>query len=247
MAIPRSIRSHAPLLACLAIASALHALVLFNVDWRRPATQPAPTLALTLTGSVVAPGRPPPTAPTAQAGIPPKTLPPAPSPATADTPEPEAPPRPNTELAATTPPVHGAIAGKTVDELVRAVAEATATATNDRVFRLGETPPKRADFAYYLASWRRKVERIGKLNYPQRARAERITGSLRLRVVIAADGALRDARVMRSSGHTMLDEAALAIVRLAAPYAPFSPAMRETTDVLEIERTWRFLASGVSS
>lgn len=247
MATPRSFRSHAPLLACLAIAAALHALVLFNVDWRRPATQPAATLALTLTASVVTPGKPAPAEPATQTEMPPKALPPAPSRATADAPEPEAPPRSNTELAATAQPVRSAVAGKTVDELVRAVAEATATATNDRVFRLGEAPPKRADFAYYLASWRRKVERIGKLNYPQRARAERITGSLLLRVVIAADGALQDARVMRSSGHATLDEAALAIVRLAAPYAPFSPAMRETTDVLEIERTWRFLANGVSS
>ena len=115
------------------------------------------------------------------------------------------------------------------------------------MFRLNEDAPKRADFAYYLRSWQRKVERIGQLNYPRQARAEGITGSLRLRVAIAADGALQDVRVLETSGHELLDQAALRIVRLAAPYAPFSPAMRETTDTLEIERTWRFLNSRISS
>ena len=155
---------------------------------------------------------------------------------------------PSADTASPTPPPP--LVGRSLDDLVRAVAESTLTnesLTAERVFRLGETIPVRTDFAYYLESWRRKVERIGKLNYPRQARAERITGSLRLRVTIDAEGVLRDVRVVHSSGHRLLDDAALRIVRLAAPYAPFSPAMRETTDVLEIERTWRFLNSGISS
>ena len=44
----------------------------------------------------------------------------------------------------------------------------------------------------------------------------------------------------RSSGHALLDEAAVRIVKLAAPYAPFPPAIRKDTDIIEITRTWAF-------
>ena len=91
------------------------------------------------------------------------------------------------------------------------------------------------------------MERVGQLNYPREARAQGIVGSLRLLVTITPDGALDNVRVLETSGHPLLDDAALRIVRLAAPYAPFPPTMRATTDVLEIERTWRFLNSRLSS
>ena len=65
-------------------------------------------------------------------------------------------------------------------------------------------------------------------------------GNLRLLVAIAADGSLHDVRVLESSGHAVLDAAAVRIVRLAAPYAPLPPAMRRDADVLEIVRTWQF-------
>ena len=97
---------------------------------------------------------------------------------------------------------------------------------------------------WYFESWRRKVERIGGLNYPDQARERKIYGSLRLLVAIEPDGSLRDVRVVDSSGHKVLDDAAVRIVRLAAPYAPFSPGMREHTDVLEIVRTWQFKKRG---
>lgn len=127
------------------------------------------------------------------------------------------------------------------------LAQSEPRRTGLRVRRLGNVAPPSPDFAYYLNSWRRKVERIGQLNYPQQARAEGIGGSLRLLVAIAPDGALNDVRVLQTSGHKLLDDAALRIVRLAAPYAPFPPAMKATTDILEIERTWRFLDSRLSS
>ncbi len=44
---------------------------------------------------------------------------------------------------------------------------------------------------------------------------------LRLLVVIRQDGSLEDIRVLSSSGYAVLDEAAIKIVRMAAPYAPF--------------------------
>lgn len=116
-----------------------------------------------------------------------------------------------------------------------------------RVRRIVEGRTQTAEDAWYLESWRRKVERIGRLNYPNEARARKIYGSLRLLVAIEPDGTLRDVHVIDSSGHKVLDEAAVRIVRLAAPYAPFPPGMREHTDMLEIVRTWQFRKRGSTS
>ena len=59
-------------------------------------------------------------------------------------------------------------------------------------------------------------------------------------VAILPDGALQEVRLLETSGHKVLDDAAIRIVRLAAPFAPFSDELRQTTDVLEIIRTWQF-------
>ncbi|TAH45520.1 MAG: energy transducer TonB [Betaproteobacteria bacterium] len=94
-------------------------------------------------------------------------------------------------------------------------------------------------FAQYVEDWRQKVERIGTLNYPDAARG-RMYGSLLLSVTIRADGSVERVGVHRSSGHKVLDEAAVRIVRMAAPYAPFPPDIRRDTDLIEITRTWTF-------
>ena len=158
---------------------------------------------------------------------------------------------PSPSLPVVAPPLRNPFAGASLNDLALATAaNAAPSATRragQRVRRLGNVAPPSPDFAYYLNSWRRKVERIGQLNYPQQARAEGIVGNLRLLVAIAPDGALDEVRVLETSGHKLLDDAALRIVRLAAPYAPFPPAMKATTDILEIERTWRFLDSRLSS
>ena len=59
-------------------------------------------------------------------------------------------------------------------------------------------------------------------------------------VAVLPDGSLMEVEILKSSGHQVLDEAALRIVRLSAPFAPFPDELRETTDVLEIIRTWQF-------
>lgn len=94
-------------------------------------------------------------------------------------------------------------------------------------------------FAQYVEDWRLKIERIGTLNYPDAARGK-FYGSLLLSVSIRADGRIERAEVQRSSGLKILDEAALNIVKLAAPFAPFPPDIRADTDVMEIVRTWTF-------
>jgi protein TonB len=95
-------------------------------------------------------------------------------------------------------------------------------------------------FARYVEDWRIKVERIGNLNYPEAARAQRIYGSLQLTVSINADGSVENVEINRSSGSRILDEAAIRIVHLAAPYARFSEDMKRRVDILSITRTWMF-------
>ncbi len=112
-------------------------------------------------------------------------------------------------------------------------------AKRPRVHRINAASTMRDKGAYYKDAWRRKVERIGNQNYPAEARSQGIYGNLRLLVAINRDGSLRDVQILESSGHAVLDNAAMRIVRLAAPYAPFTGELMDI-DVLEIIRTWRF-------
>ena len=95
-------------------------------------------------------------------------------------------------------------------------------------------------YAAYMEAWREKVERIGNLNYPQEARRLGLSGSLSLDVALNADGTVADILLRRSSGEKVLDEAAVRIVELAAPFDEFPPSIRAEIDILHIERTWQF-------
>ncbi len=95
-------------------------------------------------------------------------------------------------------------------------------------------------FAQYIEAWRIKVERIGNMNYPEAARQQKIYGNLQLTVSIRADGSVESVEVSRPSGHSILDAAAMRIVKLAAPYPDFPPDISRDTDILSITRTWTF-------
>jgi protein TonB len=95
-------------------------------------------------------------------------------------------------------------------------------------------------YANYMLEWVKKVERVGNLNYPDDARREGISGKLLLDVELNPDGTVRNISVLRSSGQTLLDEAAVRIVNLAGPFLPFPPEIRKEADVLHITRTWEF-------
>ncbi len=112
-------------------------------------------------------------------------------------------------------------------------------AKRPRIHRLSAASTMRDKGAWYKDEWRKKVERIGNLNYPDEARRQQIYGSLRLMVSINSDGSLYEVLVLESSGQPLLDQAAQRIVRLAAPFAPFTGDLADV-DRLEIIRTWRF-------
>ncbi|MFC3532549.1 energy transducer TonB [Vogesella facilis] len=95
-------------------------------------------------------------------------------------------------------------------------------------------------WANYVEDWRHRVEDIGNRNYPAEARQQNLFGSLELLVTIRADGALLDVRVLRSSGTAVLDQAALRIVRQAAPYPPFPSTLAAEYGSLQVVRKWTF-------
>ncbi len=70
----------------------------------------------------------------------------------------------------------------------------------------------------YLDMLRQKVESIW--HYPKRAAEQGIYGDLLVRFVILKDGSLGEVKVLRTSGHRMLDTAAVDALRQGVPYWP---------------------------
>jgi len=117
-----------------------------------------------------------------------------------------------------------------------------AYAKRPRKYTISSASTRQDRDARYLDSWRKHIEAVGNQHYPAAASREGLYGTLRLLLALRPDGSVYEARVLSSSGHALLDEAALSIVRLAAPYEPFPPDLREDVDILEIVRTWQFHA-----
>jgi protein TonB len=128
-----------------------------------------------------------------------------------------------------------------LDEQQQAYAE------RPRVKRLTALSARAAADAAYLHNWRARVEAVGNRYYPEASSRYGIYGDLRLLVAIRHDGEIENIEVLSSSGHAVLDEAAIRIVRMASPFDPFPPELRETTDRLEIIRTWKFSKNRLSS
>ncbi|SEG82278.1 energy transducer TonB [Marinobacterium lutimaris] len=118
--------------------------------------------------------------------------------------------------------------------------ERQAYAKRPRVLRLTAASTLSHDDAQYLDNWRRKIESVGNLNYPEKARRDKIYGVLRVLVEIQPDGSVDRIQILESSGHAILDDAAVRIVQLAAPFQPFPVEMRKRADKLAVIRTWKF-------
>lgn len=154
-------------------------------------------------------------------------------PSTAETPAPE--PRKAAALV-------GQIAPRTSAAELDVRAELP-TATDERT--LIASPSTQASLlAEYLDGWRRRVERIGTANFPAQFLGRLSLGRPTLEVVIGADGRLDGIVVRRSSGDQALDQAALKILRLAAPFEPLPAHIRAEYDVLRFAYEWDFVAGG---
>jgi protein TonB len=97
-----------------------------------------------------------------------------------------------------------------------------------------------AMLAPYLDAWRRKVERIGTLNYAIVAKVAGTASAPVVEVGITADGKLERALIRRSSGSPELDQAALAILKLASPFDPFPPELAKHYPALGFAYEWQF-------
>lgn len=114
-----------------------------------------------------------------------------------------------------------------------------AYAKRPKIKRLTAASAMQEDGALYKEVWRRKVEQVGNLNYPEQARREKLYGELRLMVAIERNGHLKSVEILASSGKLVLDDAAVRIVKESAPFEPFDDTLKEY-DIVEIIRTWRF-------
>ncbi len=106
---------------------------------------------------------------------------------------------------------------------------------------------KESNIAGYLQRWKRKIEIIGVKYFPEKGAMQGISGSPTLEVTISASGQLTEAIVRNSSGSKVVDQAALNILRRAAPFDPFPEAIRVDYDTLRFAYKWQFSEIGVSS
>ena len=115
-----------------------------------------------------------------------------------------------------------------------------AYAKRPRTYTISSASTQKRHDALYLDSWRKRIEAVGNLNYPEQARQQEIYGSLRMLVSLRPNGSVQEIRILQSSGERVLDEAAINIVSQAFPFDPFPPELLAEVDILEIIRTWRF-------
>lgn len=103
----------------------------------------------------------------------------------------------------------------------------------------------RSSLAIYLSDWRSRVERIGTANFPREFLAN--SKAIRrptLEVAIGADGSLLDIVVQQSSGDRAVDQAAVNILRLAAPFAALPEAVEQEYGDIRFAYEWDFVQAG---
>jgi TonB family protein len=105
--------------------------------------------------------------------------------------------------------------------------------------RLITSKTKDREYKSYFEVWKRKVERIGALNYPKAAR-NGINEILIMTVTLNKDGEVMEIKINKSSGIADLDNSAKNIVLLGSPYAKFPENIKNEVDNLKIRRVWRF-------
>lgn len=112
-------------------------------------------------------------------------------------------------------------------------------ATKSKVVTVDSNSTTRGAAADYINTFREHVERVGNLHYPAQARAQNITGEVRLMVIISSDGSIKAIRLLESSNSTILDEAAKQSARQAAPFGKFTKDMGDIVE-LRLIRTFDY-------
>ena len=94
-------------------------------------------------------------------------------------------------------------------------------------------------YALYYDQLRRKIEQRGTRNFPEN-QGRKLYGELTMNVTVDAEGRVIETEVVRPSDSKILDRRAVAIVRAAAPFGPFTTAMRRRADQLVITSRFKF-------
>lgn len=137
--------------------------------------------------------------------------------------------------------------GNLADRALTRLANLNAlAASSNHIKRLSPNSQLTAEEKLYLDAWQAKVERVGRMNYPAEVAQQNLSGKLRMAVLINADGSLAKVELIKTSGSALLDETALNILHLAAPFAPLPTALQEEAKQLEIIRNWQ-IGQGLSA
>ena len=112
--------------------------------------------------------------------------------------------------------------------------------SRERFITSHQTPD---DLGEWMTRWRQAVEGRGQSQIHRNGSAP-MTGDVLLMVSVGASGAVRDTKILASSGNKQLDQFARNIALSAAPYDPLPGTVQSATDTLHITRTWRFEPSG---
>ncbi len=94
-------------------------------------------------------------------------------------------------------------------------------------------------YALYYDALRRRIEDRGTRNFPEH-QGVKLYGDLTMNVTIDASGQVIEADIVRPSKSRVLDQQAVAIVRAAAPFGSFTPAMRAQADQIVVTSRFRF-------
>jgi len=116
-----------------------------------------------------------------------------------------------------------------------------------RTLRVTSSSALASNNADYVRRWRDRVEDIGNLYYPQTARDRQLYGDVRLLVTILSSGIVEQINIRSSSGHEVLDKAAIESIQLASPFEPFPPSLAAEYDRIEVIRTWQFRKNRVTA
>ena len=101
--------------------------------------------------------------------------------------------------------------------------------------------------AGYLDAWKRRIEAVGDQYFAEIGRSEALTGSPVLEVKIEASGHLSEVVIRKSSGSSVVDQAALDILRRASPYDPLPDEWLVDHDRVAFAYTFLFSAQRIPS
>jgi protein TonB len=124
-------------------------------------------------------------------------------------------------------------------EIAREIAD-----YNKRPVKTQITPSTRlVEYAMYYTALQQRIEQTGTRYFPERD-GKKMYGELVVYIPVFQDGSIYEKeggpRIERSSGNAALDQAALLIVRRAAPFGSFPPALRRDGNAHVWEIVTRF-------